>query len=228
MPYKRTALGKFKKVKKFKRTGMKPKKYSIKRSLVGSSRNEHQFRRICTTITTDVSSAEYDFSLEFKFSDITGAAEFSALYDRYMITMVIMKIRIVNNPDATIKLNDALNIYNSSNWYPRLFSCPDYDNSTVETLTQLKERARTRMRVLKPNAYLKYVIKPAVAIQTYRTSLASGYAPKWRQWLDMDQTDVPHYGMKFVMDMSGLDPSDTYPYKLEIERTFYFKCADVR
>lgn len=195
--------------------------------LTRNSRNEHSFRRMCTSSVVDVAATEYDFAGEFKFSDITGAAEYSALYDRYMLTTVVLKIRIVNNPDATWKVNEGT-VQNGTNWFPRLFSCPDYDDAVAETLTQLRERARTKMVVLRPNMYAKFVIKPACSVQTYRTALSDGYSPKWGQWLDMNQTDVPHYGMKFAMDMSGIDPSDTLPFKLEIEKTYYFKCKDVR
>lgn len=210
---------------------LRPRRMNLLKARLGTNRNCHSFRRMCTTTTVDVAGTEYDFASEFKFSDITGAAEYAALYDRYMLTTVVMKIRIINNPNSTAILNTSNGPSpwgNTSNWFPRLFNCPDYDNSTVETLTQLKERARTKMRVLKPNSYLKYVVKPAVAVQTYRTAIAAGYSPKWKQWLDMDQTDVPHFGMKFAMDMSGLDPQDTQPFKLEIEKIYYFKCKDVR
>lgn len=194
---------------------------------IAPSRNMHSFRRMATTTTVDVAATEYDFADAYTFGGITGAAEFAALYDRYMITRVVMKIRILNNPDAPTRINYN-QPWNATNWYPRLFSCPDYDDNTAETVTQLKERARTKFRILRPNSYLTYVIKPAVSIQTYRTALAAGYAPKWNQWIDMNQTDVPHYGMKFALDCSGLDPEDTNPFKLEIERTYYFKCKDVR
>ena len=206
----------------------------VKRGILSrNSRNVHSFRRMCTSSVVDVAGTEYDFAGEFKFGDITGAAEFSSLYDRYMLTTVVMKIRIVNNPNAANYHNTQIayntnNGSNATNWFPRLFSCPDYDDAVTETLTQLRERARTKMVVLRPNMYAKFVIKPAVAVQTYRTALTDGYAPKWGQWLDMNQTDVPHYGMKFAMDMSGSDPADTLPFKLEIEKIYYFKCKDVR
>lgn len=194
---------------------------------VTPSRNCHSFKRMATTTSVDVAATEYDFAEAFTFGAVTGAAEFAALYDRYMLTRVVLRIRILNNPDAPTRINYN-QPWSATNWYPRLFSCPDYDDNTAETVTQLKERAKTSFRVLKPNSYLKYVIKPAVSVQTYRTALAAGYAPKWNQWIDMNQTDVPHYGMKFAMDCSGLDPEDANPFKLEIERTYYFKCKDVR
>ena len=84
------------------------------------------------------------------------------------------------------------------------------------------------MYILKPNRYIKIAIKPAVAGQVYRTATATGYSPKWNTWIDMNQNDVLHYGLKYVVDTSGLDPNDTQPFKLEIERTYYFKCKDVR
>lgn len=210
---------------------------SVKRSRMSVNRNVHAFKRMATVTNVDVGGTEYAFAEQFTFGAITGAAEFAALYDRYMITRVVLRVRILNTPSAAWKINNpavdtnvnGANTYvNSTNWFPRLFSCPDYDDANAETVTQLKERSKTSFRVLKPNSYLKYVIKPAVTVQTYRTALAAGYAPKWNQWIDMNTTDVPHYGMKFALDSSGLDPSDSQPFKLEIERTYYFKCKDVR
>lgn len=197
------------------------------------SRNVHSFRRMATSTNLDLSGTEFDSAEEFSLSRTTGAAEFSALYDRYMITTVVVKFRIVNNPNSANAHNTNIAYgsntgSNSTNWFPRLFVCPDYDDSSAESLTQLRERAKTKMYILKPNRYIKIAIKPAIAGQVYRTAASTGYAPKWNTWLDMNQNDVPHYGLKYVVDTSGFDPADTQPFRLEIERTYYFKCKDVR
>jgi hypothetical protein len=170
----------------------------------------------------------------FSLSDMPGVAEFEALYDRYMLTAVVVRFRIVNNPDSVVALNNngdnplTTTRWGSTNWFPRLFYCPDYDDNNAETLSALRERAKTKMKVLKPNSYFKAVIKPACTVQTYYTTVSAGYAPKWKQWIDMSQSSVPHYGLKWVLDCSGVDPNDTYPFKLEIEKQYYFKCKDVR
>ena len=206
----------------------------IKRGMMRPSRNCHLFRRWGNPERWDVSSTSGLGAMVFSLSDVLGYAEFENLYDRYMITAVVLRFRLINNPDTTLGLNNggaalttAVN-WNATNWFPRLFFCPDYDDNSAESIATLRERAKTKMRVLRPNAYFKVVIRPACTIQTYYTSTGAGYAPKWKQWIDMSQSGVPHYGLKWGLDTSGIDPLDSYPFKLEIEKQYYFKCKDVK
>lgn len=215
----------------FVRRRLQRAKASTRRAKIGNKRNVHAFRRSCNSITEDVTGLGLSGALTFKLSDTINYSEFDVLYDRYMITMVVVKVRIVNNPDATWALNTNPSGgvgNNTTNWFPRLFYCKDYDDSTAETLPQLRERAKTKMVVLKPNMYHKIVIRPSVLVQSYYTSLSTGYVPKWNQWVDMGQNGLPHYGLKYNLDCSGINPSDSYPFKLEWETTYYFKCKDVR
>lgn len=198
------------------------------------SRNVHSFVRGSTTVRDLCTGIEQDGAMSFTFADIIGYTDFTNLYDRYMITTVVLKIRLVNNPSATLGLNNlgvapstTVN-WNATNWFPRLFYTRDADDDTAETVAAMKERATTRMIVLQPNRYYKIVIRPSVLMQAYRTSLTTGYAPKWNNWIDMANTDVPHYGFKYALDTSAQDPIDTYPFRFEIEKKYYFKCKDVR
>jgi len=203
----------------------------IKRSNIRPSLNCHSFRRWGTVERYDCTGSATNGAMVFSLSDMPGVAEFEALYDRYMLTCVVLRFRIINNPDSTWGLNNALGTTDTrqgTNWFPRLFYCPDYDDNNAETLSALRERAKTRMKILKPNTYFKAVVKPACTVQTYYTTVSAGYAPKWKQWIDMSQSSVPHYGLKWVLDCSGIDPVDTQPFKLEIEKQYYFKCKDVR
>lgn len=206
---------------------------AISRTSVGDTRNRHSFRRMCASEVLDVTGAAYTAGMEFKLSDLPGVIEFSDLYDRYKLTTVVVRFRLVNNPDATMFLNkgntaDPQQNFNATNWFPRLFYCKDYDDSTAESLGALRERSKTKMVVLKPNKYHKVVIKPAVTVQTYRTPTTTGYSPSWNQWIDMAQNNVPYYGLKYVVDCSGIDPNDANPFKLEIEKQYFFTCKDVR
>lgn len=220
----------------FVRRRMQRAKRSAARSRVSRSLNCHSFRRMANSQIESVDGAGLSGALTFTLGDTINASEFDVLYDRFMITAVVLKFRIVNNPDAIMGLNNlggsgvnaSWSSINSSNWYPRLFYCKDYDDSSPETLSQLRERAKTKMVVLKPNMYHKIIVKPACLVQAYYTSLGSGYAPKWKQWIDMAQKDLPHYGLKYNIDCSGQNPQDTQPFKIEIEKTYYFKCKDVR
>lgn len=205
-------------------------------SRIGDTRNRHSFRRMCAAENYDLTGVAYTAGMEFKLSDLPGVTEFGDLYDRYKLTTVVLRFRILNNPNANMVINNGgsagvsstWTTINTNNWYPRLFYCKDYDDSSAESLGALRERSKTKMVVLKPNKFHKIVIKPAVTVQTYRTPTTTGYSPSWNQWIDMAQNNVPYYGLKYVVDMSGIDPVDTQPYKLEIEKQYFFTCKDVR
>ena len=197
-----------------------------------SRRNCHSYTRHATATYRDLCQGlEQDGAISFTFDDIAGYTDFSNLYDRYMITGIQLRIRLLNNPNSSQYLNTnnaAYNTPNTTNWWPRMYYIKDYDDDTAETAANLKERAKTKLIVLQPNRYYKIFIKPSVLMQTYRTSTTTGYSPKWNNWIDMAQANVPHYGFKYAFDTSGQDPADAQGFRFEIEKKYYFKCKDVR
>lgn len=151
------------------------------------------------------------------------------MYDRFKIDYVVVHFQLINNPDASIAPNnEPANVNTSTNFFPKLWYIRDYDGGSSETLTAIKERQGVRYFVLRPNKTYTVKLRPMVAIQTYRTSTTTGYAPK-RLMLDFaNATNVPHYGLKTVFDTLGYNPPDTQPWKLRHEVKYYFTCKDVR
>lgn len=205
-----------------------------KLSRVAPSRNCHSFKRFTADTRVNTTGTTSSHAIEYAFQNIINPNDFADLYDRYMITCVVHRFRLVNNPNATIYNNgtnttgNTVTLWNASSYFPKLWYCPDYDDSATETLQEMQQRAKTKCMVLQPNKQYKIVVKPAVTIQTYRTTTTTGYAPKWKQWIDMGQRDVPHYGLKFVVDTSAQDPVDVMPYIVEYTTQYFFKCKDVR
>lgn len=229
---KRTYTGKIKRpsAKRFKK---RLPKRSISRARLGAQIACHRFKRWANDARDSVTGTTYTNALTFQLSDVRGSSEFNALYDRYMITCVIVKFRLVSSPTSTIKINDPntnvnTTTFNTTNWYPCLYYCKDNDDSTAETLAQLQERAYTKRVILQPNKFVTIKLRPCVTIQAYNSTLSTGYVPKWNQWLDCAQTGVPHYGLKYCIDTSAQDPLDSNPFIVERSVIYYFKCKDSR
>lgn len=191
------------------------------------SRNLHKFVRwVAGPVDISSTASTHEGAMVFNFSDLQNYTEFSTLYDQYQITHIQLKVHMVSNPNALFDGASANN--NRVSWYPKFWYCTDHDDSGTIPLSDMKQRAKAKCIVLKPEKIFKINIKPCVLIQTYRTELTTGYGPKYRQWIDMGQTDVKHYGLKYVLDNEGIDPNDTYPVKVRIELKYWFTCKDVR
>lgn len=200
-------------------------KKSVARSRL-SRLNVHSFMRWGSRVSNSITATDQTYSKQFTFGDVINPAEFSALYDRYMITKVVFEIQLVNNIDNGLQPNSVA--ASKSNFFPRMWYCRDYDDAAAETLDELKQRAQTKSFVLMPNKVYRIALKPAILQQVYRTAVTTGYEPKWNCWIDMAQTDVPHYGLKWCMDTHGLNPDDADYFQYDTTVKMYFKCKDVR
>lgn len=206
-----------------------PRTFLQQRIWTNSSRldnrvNIHRFCRWTVPVVTTMSGATAESAFVWTFANLINPSDFTSLYDRYRIDYIQVRAQLITNPDGNQFVNSALPNY--TNWYPKLWWCPDYDDGAQETLDELKQRAKTKCIVLQPNRMYKFGVKPAVLTQAYRTSLTTGYTPKWKQWIDMAQTDVPHYGIKYVVDGQSLDPLQDF--RVQFDFKVYFTCKDVR
>jgi len=214
--YVRTNFGRFKK--------RYAKKMPTKRPKV-RVQGTHTFsrRKLMSTLTvTDVILSE---NLVYTFDQLVGYTEFSALFENYRITKIVVSFQLINNPDA--RYIPAAATDNVANWYPKLWYTVDRDGGSDETLTTMKERQGVRCRILQPNKTITVSFKPACRTLTYKTSTTEGFAPKNIK-LDMADVNVPHYGLLYLVDTNGINPNDTYPFKIAMETQMFFTCTGVR
>jgi len=177
--------------------------------------------------TNGVSSCSTAFT--FSLNDIPNVSEFISLFDQYLITGVMFQIKMITNPDALYIPSQSTNA--ALGFYPTIWYAPDHDDSATLTLAQIKEFDKARHKVLYPNRETNIMLRPTTLQQVYRTAATTGYACNFkRSWLDMAQTDIPHYGLKFVIDFEGLTmPATTdQRFQFKINAKFYFKCKNAR
>lgn len=164
-----------------------------------------------------------------KFEDMIQSVDFTALFDMYRIVKVTYTFQLVTNPNSAYPLNSTVSsaTVNPSNWYPKIWYIPDYDGGATETLNSIRERQGVKCRVMEPNKLIRISWTPKCKVLTYATDTTSGYAPRNIK-IDMNDTAVPHYGLQCVFDPNGLDPDNTYPFKIVYDRKYTFKCYGVR
>lgn len=189
--------------------------------------NLHMYKRWATPLwqTATAPATAYNNVLTFDLSQVRSNGELTALYDQYMIVGVKVIFHLMTNPDMTTNLNSSSGT-NASNYYPKLFYCRDYDNATVETTNDLRERNNTKCRVLRPNSTVSVYVRPAIRNQVYLDGVTTATSPIWKNWLDCSTTQVPHYGLKYSIDFLGL--TTVTDYNLRIEQVYYLKFKNSR
>ena len=216
------------------------------RSKRGRMNPSYKFHRWVTSIAqTNVTGCTYDtgtsiitsttslptsaISFAFILDDVPDVGEFTSLFDSYMITGVMLQIKMLNNPDSDYNPGQipAANQLQSNNFYPTIWYSPDHDDNSNISLSQIKEYERARHKVLRPNQELNIMLRPTTLTQVYRTSLTTGYSENAkRTWLDIAQGNIPHYGIKIVFDYEGLSPPTPFLYKVNAK--LFFGCKAVR
>jgi len=177
-------------------------------------------------ITVTSSNKTALFSLAFKLADLPNVSEFTALFDSYMLTGVMLQFKLIDNPDSSGAINDAGG-FQKNNWFPTIWYVPDHDDNNNVSLPAIKEFERVRHKVLYPNRETNIMLRPTTLQQVYRSSVTTGYAEnRKRQWLDIAATDIPHYGFKSVFDFEGIAP--TASYRIKVNAKYFFACKNVR
>lgn len=188
----------------------------------------HSFSRHCAPLEVSLNGLFIARMYTVTFQDMIQASDFTSLFDMYRITKITFKFQLINNPDASLVLNSgAGNVPNPTNWYPKMWYIPDYDGGTTETLNSIRERQGVKCRVLRPDKEYKVSFTPKCRVLTYKTDTTEGYAPRNIK-VDMSDVDVPHFGLAIVFDTNGVDPNDTYPFRINVERKITFQCFGVR
>lgn len=201
---------------RFSRKGKLQGRMAVARN-ININKDIHFFKRWTTpgSVTGAVGNSPYLTSATTSLSAIVGVSDFTNLFDQFRITHWQLRFYLKVDPSAQAA---------ASAIYPKLYTCTDFDDSTVPaTLNELRERTKTKVAVLNPNRPVIINVKPAVLTLAYRTAVLSSYQPKWKQWLDMGAPDVPHYGLKWA-----LDNFTNTNYTVDVEQRLWFQCRNTR
>jgi len=179
-----------------------------------------------SVISCTPTNSTCEFTLNFPISAIPNVNEFTALFDAYRLTKIHLQIKMINSPDSQNYINSST-ASNAANFYPTLWYTSDFDDSTTVSLAQIKEFERVKHRVLYPNRQINVILRPRCLTQVYRTSITTGYKiNRSGTWLDLANTDIPHYGFKSVIDFEGVSPAANFQFKVNVK--YYFQCKSAR
>jgi len=178
-------------------------------------------------IETTTAVTETDLAMIFRLDDMPNVSEFVNLFDNYRVRGVKITIKMVSNPDAQSIVGSATtNVY--ANYFPTLWWTTDEDDVNLVTLVQMREYAKARHRVLKPNQEISIFVRPK-PLQAMFKGLTTGYAlGKASQWLDLANADIPLYGVKLVIDYEGMTTSALNPWYFKFNTKYYFETKTVR
>lgn len=200
--------------KKFKRRG-----YRKTAKTVNVKRQVHYFTRRCNLggiVSVGINTPTLT-SFTFKLDNVPNVSDFTALFDQYKMTKIELFFKLMQDPSAQ---------NNAQSWYPTMYYCVDHDDATAPTsINDLLQHGRTQQRIMKPNSYIKVVIKPAVLFEVARGTGTTTVSPQWNQWIDMAHVDTLHYGLKYAFDNSfNINPN----YSVEVFAKYHFACRDTR
>lgn len=167
-----------------------------------------------STITGSAGYAPFQSYSQIRFANVINSTEFSALYDQYVIDKVKIQLWLKIDPGAQTA---ALAVQ------PKLYWVRDQDDQSLVTMNEMREHSHCKIAVLRTDRPVTIWVKPNVLNLIYRGAVTSSYVPKFNQWIDMANTDVDHFGIKYNID----DLTNTN-YKVDVETTYYFRCKNTR
>lgn len=181
-------------------------------------RDVHYFKRYSqqlNTISGNILNAPLTGGYAFRLSSVSQVNELTSLFDQFQMSYVKVYFHLKIDPSAQV---------NAQASFPRLFYCRDYDDSSSSfSLDDIRARSKTQIRVMNPNKPVVIGLRPAVLGQAYRGPTTTSYMPLWKQWIDCDQADTPHYGLKWAID----DLTNTN-YQVNVEVKYWLKCRNTQ
>lgn len=183
---------------------------NLKRQVYSFNRSLGYLSQAQTIAVAGIWTTGWNFSL----SQVPNASEFAALFDHYRLTYVKLYIQLQVDPSAGASATAS---------FPVLYYARDYDDSGAPTnLDDLYQHGNLKRKVLAPNKLVTIGLKPATNELVYNGAVSS-YAPKWRQWIDMANTNVPYYGLKIGVENWQLPSAG-----ILVRAKYWFQCKNTR
>lgn len=188
------------------------------------------------TLSNVAGSVSYGtLSLDFQLRDLVDYTDFTSLYDKYKIAFV--KVHVI--PFGTAALTGAAysSVYGQSSII--IHSIMDSDDNVVpvasaagvDTLRQYQSYKVQNLFANNTKGSVR-LLRPSILVGVNDgTGAAVGSRVTRSSWLNLGNTSVPHFGMKYIFEgISGgsNDAVNGQKVEMKIEAKFYLAFKEVR
>lgn len=155
----------------------------------------------------------------FSFNQIPGYTDLQAVYDQYRILKIVIHHTSISQ--GIVQMGTP---GNGVNLPPTFLICTDFDDSVApSTLDELREYTTCLNKPVSKD--FTYTILPKSSTMVYEGVAATGYAPKYGQWLSTTDPGIPHYGVKWGINTNALaGGADLFGFTREVE--IHFECRN--
>lgn len=177
-----------------------------------------------TATTTPLTDSPIAKAFSFQLTDLPNVTEYSSLFDQYKINGI--QLRII--PKVSVTTQGSASGTTQTVGYGQVVSCIDFDDAANPTgkdeLLQYQNAKITRSTSIHTR-----FIKPRILDTVWVNSISSGYQSVRPNWVDLANTNMPHYGIKLWVDPpanSGATANSSIAY--DVYAVYYFQCKNTR
>lgn len=158
-------------------------------------------------------------SFGFALADLNQVSTWSAAFDQYRIEKVIVKITSRNN------MLSKASVASPNQAVPRLYVVVDRDDASAPSaLTDLYQYGNCQG--MSPDSDYMLELEPSITRAIYAGGAFSGYeVTSERPWIDLSNTGVEHYGVKFGTEILQVSSTDTWQWTIMCQYVVSFRAA---
>lgn len=155
---------------------------------------------------------------QFTLQQLPNYTEFTNLFDNYRIhaiKMTFFRPSVANSAsemDQLVRLHTAID-YDDAATPASINELMNYDNYQVIALRDQFMR----------NGKFSRFWRPRIVREVYRTAVSTAYEPARPKMLDCAYPDIPHYGIKWALEMQDAQPAAvTMPADMTLQYTITY------
>jgi len=156
----------------------------------------------------------------FQIDEIKALSEFSTMFDLYRIKYV----EVIYTPSFNV--NDWPTT-GGGNVRPFLWVSFDPDDALAATSSAIKERGDCKLY----DAFRRHrwIVKPKPLTRLVSAGGTTFRGGPYNGWIDMADTNVPHYGLKILVQIvSTAASTSVVPFTWSVQKRYHFDCKGIR